>query len=172
MQFLEVMHPFFNYTEGITKIIFLQVSNRAFVLFCMIDAEPRMQTKPVVFYIFSIWAIVEVIRYPYYISRLLKIRISVLTWLRHTAWIPLYPLGFIFEGIVVIRNIPYFEETKKFTIDLPNSWNFAFYFPTFMKFYLLVLFIPGMIIVISHLNRIRFEKFNQCRTKNTINKKF
>ena len=31
-------------------------------------------------------------------------------------WIPLYPLGFICEGVIALRDIPYFEETEKSAI--------------------------------------------------------
>ncbi|CAG2054365.1 unnamed protein product [Timema podura] len=40
-----------------------QVLGRNIILFCMIDAEPRMHTKPVIFYLFLIWSIVELVRY-------------------------------------------------------------------------------------------------------------
>ena len=56
--------------------------------------------------------------------------------LRYTIWIPLYPAGFICEGVIFLRNIPYYEETKKFTIELPNNFNFSFHFPTLLRFYL------------------------------------
>lgn len=42
-------------------------------------------------------------RYPYYMLRVYDVEISFLTWLRYTIWIPLYPLGFICEGVVVLR---------------------------------------------------------------------
>ncbi|CAH2049506.1 unnamed protein product, partial [Iphiclides podalirius] len=93
MQYLEVMHPMFGYTKGGVLVPFLQVSGRAFVLFVMIEAEPRMQTKPVVFYLFLIWSLIEIVRYPFYISQIYKKEIYILTWLRYTMWIPLYPLG-------------------------------------------------------------------------------
>ena len=35
--------------------------------------------------------------------------------------------------------IPLFEEVQRFTLQLPNSANFAFYFPWFLHFYLLIL---------------------------------
>lgn len=65
MQFLEVMHPIFGYTKGGVMQPFLQVTGRAIVLFAMIEAEPRMQTKPVVFYLFIIWSSIEIVRYEY-----------------------------------------------------------------------------------------------------------
>lgn len=62
LQYLEVLHPIFGYTKGGPLIPFMQVSGRNFVLFLMIDFEERMQTKPVVFYVFLIWSLVEIFR--------------------------------------------------------------------------------------------------------------
>lgn len=98
LQYLEVMHPMFGYTKGSPLVPFLQCSGRAFVLFAMIEMEPRMQTKPVVFYLFVIWASIELVRYPYYVSQLVNVEIYILTWLRYTLWVPLYPLGILCEG--------------------------------------------------------------------------
>lgn len=158
LQYLEVMHPLFGYTKGGAVVPFFQVSGRAFVLFLMIDAEPRMQTKPVVFYLFVMWTMIEVVRYPYYISQLYKKEIYILTWLRYTMWIPLYPLGILCEAIVIMRNIPYFEETGRFTIAMPNEWNFTFDMPTFLRVYLLFLSLPGMYLVTTHMHRLRTKK--------------
>lgn len=62
LQYLEVMHPLFGYTKGSPVVPFFQVSGRNFILFLMIDMEPRMHTKPVVFYVFIIWSLVELVR--------------------------------------------------------------------------------------------------------------
>lgn len=165
LQFLEVMHPIFGYTKGNVLMPFMQVGGRAFVLFCMIEGEPRMQTKPVVFYLFLVWSTVEVVRYLYYISQLLNVEIYFLTWLRYTIWIPLYPLGIVCEGITILRNIPYFEETQRFTISLPNSLNFALHFPTFLRIYLLLLCMPGMYTLMSHMNNARTKKLGNSNIK-------
>ncbi|XP_006620732.1 very-long-chain (3R)-3-hydroxyacyl-CoA dehydratase isoform X1 [Apis dorsata] len=165
IQFLEVMHALFDYTKSSTLVTFIQVGGRAFILFTMIEAEPRMQTKPVIFYLFLIWSTVEIVRYPYYITQLLKIEISFLKWLRYTIWMPLYPLGFLCEGIIILRNIPYFEETQKFTISLPNSWNFAFHFPSFLKIYLLIFCLPFMYMLMSRMNQIRYKKLGKSKLK-------
>ncbi|XP_033220578.1 very-long-chain (3R)-3-hydroxyacyl-CoA dehydratase [Belonocnema kinseyi] len=165
LQFLEVMHPIFGYIKGSPFIPFLQISGRAFILFFMIEAEPRMQAKPVVSYVFVVWSLIEIVRYPYYLSQLLEIEIPTLTWLRYTMWIPLYPLGFLFEGIIVLRNIPYFEETLKFTVSLPNSWNFAFHSPTVLRLYLLLLCIPGMYTVMKHMRTARLKKLSGLKRK-------
>lgn len=169
LQFLEVMHPLFGYTKGGFTTALFQVSGRAIILFCMIESELRMQTKPVVFYVFLVWSTVEIVRYPYYLSQLFKTEFNFLTWLRYTIWMPLYPLGFLCEGIIVLRNIPYFEETNKFTVSLPNTWNFAFHFPTAMRIYLLLLCLPGMYTMMSHMNRVRYQKLSKTNVKRKYN---
>lgn len=169
LQFLEVMHPLFGYTKSSVRVSLLQTGGRAFVLFLMIDAEPRMQTKPVVFYLFLIWSCVEVVRYPYYIMQLLRIKIPVLKWLRYTIWIPLYPLGFVCEGIIMLRNIPYFEETQKFTISLPNSYNFALHFPTVIRLYLLFFLVPGLYTVMARMNQQRALALKKSNIKRKYN---
>ncbi|KAL4710959.1 hypothetical protein ACJJTC_017924 [Scirpophaga incertulas] len=157
MQYLEVMHPMFGYTRGGVFTPFLQVSGRAFVLFFNIEAEPRMQSKPVVFYLFVIWSCIELVRYPFYISQIYKKEIGILTWLRYSMWIPLYPLGFLCESVVILRNIPYFEETQRFTVSLPNEWNFAFHMPTFLRMHLLMLSAAGLFLM-KHMYKLRSVK--------------
>lgn len=165
LQFLEVMHALFGYTKTNTFTSLLQVGGRAFILFLMIDAEPRMQTKPIVFYLFIIWSTIEIVRYPYYITQLLNIEISFLTWLRYTIWIPLYPFGFVCEGITILRNIPYFEETQKFTVSLPNAYNFSLNFPTLMRVFLLFFYIPTIYTLMSTMNRRRSRKLGKSNIK-------
>ncbi|XP_077283638.1 3-hydroxyacyl-CoA dehydratase 2 isoform X2 [Arctopsyche grandis] len=163
MQFLEIMHPLFGYTKGGVLQPFFQITGRAIILFAMIETEPRMQVKPVVFYLFIIWSSIEIVRYPYYITQLYKRDIYLLTWLRYSLWIPLYPLGIICEGIIVLRNIPYFEETGRFTISMPNKWNFAFHMPSVMRLYLLLLFLPGLYVMLRHMYKARVLKLGLYR---------
>lgn len=158
LQYLEVLHPIFGYTKGGPLVPFFQVTGRNFVLFLMITLEPRMQTKPVVFYIFCIWSLVEVVRYPYYITQMFESNIGLLTWLRYTIWIPLYPMGILCEGIIILRNIPYFEETKRLSVELPNKWNFCFDMPTFLKAYLIVLVLPGTYLLMTYMAKARAKK--------------
>lgn len=165
LQYMEVMHPLFGYVKGGLLMPFLQVTARNFVLFIMIDAEERMQTKPVIFYLFLMWASVELIRYPYYITTLLKKNIRLLTWLRYSIWIPLYPLGILCEGVSILRNIPYFEETNRFTVSLPNALNFTWHMPTFMKLYLLVLILPGTYFMMNYMRKTRQKKLNPKKWK-------
>ena len=81
-----------------TGALSVQVLGRNFILFGLILQEPRLQERPVVFYLFLVWGAVELVRYPYYVLQSAGREVPVVTWLRYTAWIPLYPLGILLEG--------------------------------------------------------------------------
>jgi hypothetical protein len=63
--------------------------------------------------------------------------------------------------ILIFRDIPYFEETMRFSVALPNKWNFAFYLPNVMRVYLLFLCLPGkqtlFCIKIIHVNIMKWD---------------
>lgn len=158
LMFLEVLHPVFGYTPGGFVEPLIQVGGRNFVLLALIEGEERMQDKPVVFYLFLVYSLVELVRYPYYMMRVYGMDFGLLTYLRYTAWVPLYPAGFICEGVCFLRNIPYFEETGKFSVGLPNAWNFSFYFPNLLRGYLLFFFFPMLYTMMNHMYHLRCKK--------------
>ena len=76
MPFCQVLNPLFGYTKGsvveaalqVSKIqnfgsLLFQVTGRNIWIFALIDSEPRMQTKPVVFYLFMTYSIIEIFRF-------------------------------------------------------------------------------------------------------------
>lgn len=161
MQYLEFLHAVVGYTKGSPLFPFLQVSGRNFILFGIIDAESRMHEMPVVFILFMVWSLVEVIRYPYYLLSIVKKEIPLLTWLRYTIWIILYPLGFLCEGTVLIRSISFFEETKRFTIAMPNDWNFTFDMVGLMKMHMTFTLPIGIVLVLMHMRKLRAKKLSR-----------
>lgn len=165
LQYLEVMHPMFGYTKGNPLYPFLQVTGRNFILFCMIDAEPQAQKKAVTLLLFLTWSMIECVRYPYYVLSLIKFEIALITWLRYTLWIPLYPLGAFLEGVIVLRNIPIFEETEKLSIKMPNKWNVTFCMCTFMKYYLLFGLMPGITIMMKYMAKVREAKLKTTKVR-------
>jgi len=170
LMFLEVLHPLFGYTKGSILESFFQVTGRNIWILLLIGGEERMQTKPVVFYLFMTYSVIELVRYPYYLLRVYDIDLGLITWLRYTLWIPLYPLGFICEGVIALRDIPYFEETEKFSIGLPNKWNFAFYFPNVIRFYLLFGFFPMLYTQMWHMYSLRCKKLGIKKHKSNVKK--
>lgn len=161
LQYLEFLNALVGFTKGSALFPFLQVTGRNFVLFAIVNAEPRIQVMPAVFLVFMIWSLVELIRYPYYVISLLKKEIPSLTWLRYTVWIILYPLGALCEGTILLRSVPFFEETKRYTIAMPNKWNFAFDMVTFMKIYMGLILLPGLYFVMKHMTKLREKKLKK-----------
>jgi len=168
MMILEILNPLFGYTKGSVYEATIQVTGRLLILFVLIDSEQRMQEKPVVFYLLMTYASVELVRYPYYLFRVYNMDIGFLTWLRYTVWVPLYPIGFICEGVIALRSIPYFEETEQFSVLLPNKWNVSFYLPNFIRCYLLFGFFPLLYTQMWHMYKLRCKRLGIKQHKSNI----
>ncbi|VDD76975.1 unnamed protein product [Mesocestoides corti] len=90
----------------------------------------------------SLAAVLCLYRYPYYALRLFDEEIGLISYLRYTLWIPLYPLGFMCEGKLIILSMPLLEMSRKFCLDMPNWANVSFDFPIFLHVYVLLM-LPG-----------------------------
>ena len=80
--------------------------------------------------------------------------------LRYTIFLPAYPAQYVCEGVIMLRDIPYFEETKQFSILLPNSYNFGFYFPYLLRVYLLFGFFPILYTTMNYMYQLRCKRLN------------
>merc|ERR1712038_686959 len=79
----------------------MQNSGRNFIVWMLYFAPTHCQESSLVAFLMLTWTSIEVIRLPYYLSVLLKYKIYILTWLRYTIWIPLYPVGILLEMSLV-----------------------------------------------------------------------
>lgn len=61
-QMMEILHAIMKYTKSNVMATVMQVCGRNIILFGLINAEERLQTKPVIFYLFLVWAAIEVVR--------------------------------------------------------------------------------------------------------------
>lgn len=164
-QCIEVIHPILGIMKGGALMPFFQIAGRAFVLFLMIGKEPKVQSEPVLFVLFLAWSSIEIIRYPYYISQLYKKENKIITWLRYSAWIVLYPVGMISEAIINYKNLALIHETQKWSIAMPNPLNFTFSFEYFLRCYLFILTVPTSIVLILHMHRQRKQKLGGGKLK-------
>ena len=98
LAFLEVIHPIIGIARTGVMVPFVQVFGRNLVLFFVVVAHKELHKEVAVFWLFLVWSLIEVIRYPFYAALVTKTRIEPLIWLRYTMWIPLYPLAVFFEG--------------------------------------------------------------------------
>ena len=91
------------------------------------------------------WSITEIIRYSYYMVSLINLKIGLLTWLRYTLFIILYPLGAGSELLCVYKAFPDMSKTS-FDIEMPNAYNF-----TFRLQYLVILIVLSYLPGFPHL---------------------
>ncbi|CAG2116575.1 unnamed protein product [Medioppia subpectinata] len=168
MKILEILHPLMGYTSGSALMPSIQLFGRVFLIFFMVDSEPKIHANPWVIYLFFVYTISEMIRYPYYMLHVFNVNIGFLTTIRYTAWILLYPLGFLCEGVILYNNITYLEESKRFSIGLPNDLNFSLHMPTIIRLYLLFGFFPALYFMMNHMNRQRIKVFNTNRSKSKV----
>uniref|UniRef100_F7BJY5 Very-long-chain (3R)-3-hydroxyacyl-CoA dehydratase n=1 Tax=Callithrix jacchus TaxID=9483 RepID=F7BJY5_CALJA len=144
----------------------IQLLGRNFILFIVIGTMEEMQNKAVVFFVFYLWSIVEIFRYPFYMLTCVDMDWKVVTWLRYTVWIPVYPLGCLAEAVSVIQSIPIFNETGRFSFTLPYPVKMKVRFSFFLQIYLIMLFL-GLYINFRHLYKQRRRHYGQKKKKLT-----
>lgn len=161
---LEIFHSLLKWVKSPPLPSIIQVSGRGVIMFLLLLPEERLHDKQVVYYLFAAWSAVEVIRYPYYILSLLECEVGVVTWLRYSVWIPLYPLGCLFEGLVMILSLPLLQTSERYNYLLPNNLNFHFHFLTCFTAYM-ICFLPGMYVLMNRMYEQRKKKLGGGRIK-------
>ncbi|XP_013389788.1 very-long-chain (3R)-3-hydroxyacyl-CoA dehydratase 3 [Lingula anatina] len=144
---VEIINPLLGIVKTGVMAPLMQVLGRGIVVFMVIVQEPRVQESRAVWLLFVVYCGIEIVRYPYYILSALEYEVKIVTLLRYTLWIPLYPVGFGCEGVIIYKAIPYFKETGAFSVQLPNVWNCSFDFPTFLWIYLGIIVIAGSMML-------------------------
>ncbi|EJW80065.1 hypothetical protein WUBG_09027 [Wuchereria bancrofti] len=134
LQLIDVAHALVGYTKGNYRIGLIQHSYT--LLMAVQMCKVHRQLFILIFAYFSI----EIFRYPYYAASCLKIEIPLLTWLRYNAWVLLYPVGLLLEGVTMYRSIPYYYQTGKYSIKLPNATNIGFNFSFTLSIFFLFVF--------------------------------
>ncbi|XP_060611591.2 very-long-chain (3R)-3-hydroxyacyl-CoA dehydratase 3 [Anolis sagrei] len=154
MAVLEIVNTLIGLVRAPLLPVLFQVSGRNFVLFIVLGSVEEMQSKAVVFFIFYIWSMVEIFRYPFYMLSCIDIEWKILTWIRYSIWIPLYPLGILAEAVSIIQAIPVFSSTGRFSFTLPYPLSITIPFSVFLQLYLVFLFL-GPFVNFRHLYKQR-----------------
>ncbi|KAM6352659.1 very-long-chain (3R)-3-hydroxyacyl-CoA dehydratase 3 isoform 3-T4 [Alca torda] len=161
---MEIMNSLIGLVRSPLIPAVMQVFGRNFILFVVLGSLEEMQSKPVVFFVFYFWSIIELFRYPYYMLSCIGIEWKPLTWLRYTTWIPLYPLGGLAEAVCIIQSIPIFSETGKYSLGLPNPLNVTIQFSFLLQIYLIALFL-GVFVNFRHLYKQRKQHLGPKKRK-------
>lgn len=139
--FLEVFHAMFGLVRSNPMIVLIQIVSRVFLVWGVANHIPQAQLTIGIFLAVTAWSITEIIRYAYYALNLFQLAPQWLTWCRYTFFIVLYPLGVTGELVTIIKAMQtvYPESNRnRYSIVLPNKWNFALDY-----FYLLIFVVLG-----------------------------
>ncbi|XP_015228846.1 PREDICTED: very-long-chain (3R)-3-hydroxyacyl-CoA dehydratase-like [Cyprinodon variegatus] len=142
----------------------LKVAGRNVILFVIFGSLEDMQNKAVVFFVFYLWSSIEIFRYPFYMLACIGTEWKLLTWLRYSLWIPLYPLGVVAEAVAVIQSLPIFDETRLFSIPLPSVLGHSLSFSYTLQLFLVLMFL-GLFINFQHLYKQRQRRYRSRKRK-------
>ena len=158
-----MVHPLVGLVKTNALLTAVQVYSRIFLTWGVMYVDPACVTKPLglrflakvpgVFIngeladkhlklgfetLMYAWGVTEVVRYSYFAMKLIWPKAGgrgaeLLTRLRYSTFIILYPLGVSSELVLVYRAFDAIKALRPYCIDLPNAFNFAFDYPTAAK---------------------------------------
>ncbi|XP_054892416.1 very-long-chain (3R)-3-hydroxyacyl-CoA dehydratase-like [Poeciliopsis prolifica] len=164
MAVLEVVNPLLGLVKTGFFPAMIQVAGRNVILFVIFGCLDEMQNKAVVFFVFYLWSSIEIFRYPFYMLACIGTDWKLLTWLRYSLWIPLYPLGVVAEAVAVIQSLPIFDETRLFSVPLPSALGHSLSFSYTLQLYLVLMFL-GLFVNFRHLYKQRQRRFRSRKRK-------
>ncbi|CAI5458163.1 unnamed protein product [Closterium sp. Yama58-4] len=110
---LETVHAATGLVRSGVVAPLVQWVGRSFVLFAVVGRTPALHTHAALFVLLAVWCCSEVIRYPQYALSLLGTCPRTLTWLRYSAFIPLYPIGmFGGEMVLIYSALPFVKAER------------------------------------------------------------
>ena len=118
------------------------------LIFAYISIEHTDESKgPWIWLAFVAFGVVETIRYPFYISKILGIESTkvgrVLGHLRYNLFIPFYPIGAFADGMALYYSLDKIKSEDLYSIHMPNAFNYSFDYVFFAYAAVLPIYIFG-----------------------------
>ncbi|KAG9509947.1 Very-long-chain (3R)-3-hydroxyacyl-CoA dehydratase [Fragariocoptes setiger] len=167
-QFLECAHPLMGLVPGGPFVPFAQLIGRALIMIFLYDTKIQSSSSPWIFCLFVVWSSIEVIRYPYYALRVLKLELPCLTWLRYSLFLPLYPCGGLCENMVMLYCARHYEKNHSYQYMLPNALNISFSLAFCIQAYLIFLLHPTILMLMRYMWSQRTKQFAHNTTNNKM----
>ncbi|XP_041840701.1 very-long-chain (3R)-3-hydroxyacyl-CoA dehydratase 4 isoform X2 [Melanotaenia boesemani] len=152
----------FHIADGIEKARllprFVQVMEKNVLLIIVIVLE-EIQSKPVVCVQFFLWNILDLLRYPHELLRVMETPSIAMLWIRYSLWIPLYILSVTNEVVTIYQVLSYVESTP------PDST--YIHLPFVLMLYLPVLALGASVTVWQLLKERQhhLDKWNKRKKK-------
>lgn len=147
---MEVIHAAVGLVPSSVAMVIPQVTSRLVILWpilCTVDKTHSSFGLPM---LLIAWSVTEVIRYAYYFLSILKHVPSILTFLRYTLFIVLYPVGVTGEMLCLYAALPTVAKTKVYSVAMPNALNFTFDLHSTLIIFAL-LYIPVFPMLYMHM---------------------
>ncbi|XP_040570340.1 very-long-chain (3R)-3-hydroxyacyl-CoA dehydratase 2 [Lepeophtheirus salmonis] len=151
---LEIIHAAIKIVKSNVVIVACQVYSRIMVLWLILVMFQITQTKLALSLLLFAWTTTEIIRYSFYALNLLGTHSQMVTYLRYTLFIVLYPIGITGELLSMYYALPEVARNNTFSILLPNKYNFTFSFYYFLIINML-LYIPVFPKLYGHMLKQR-----------------
>ena len=151
---LEIVHAMTGLVRSSVFTTFLQVTSRIFLLWAICDLVPESRSDWGFALMILSWCAVEIPRYLFYALKELNAVPYILTWIRYSLFMVLYPSGISGELLCATAALPFIKEREIWTLRMPNQYNFPFDYYYFCIFALFV-YIPGSPVLYSHMLKLR-----------------
>ncbi|KAJ8670829.1 hypothetical protein QAD02_002088, partial [Eretmocerus hayati] len=141
---LEIINAGLGLVKSNPIVTMFQVLSRVAVVCGVIMATPLdfAASSPGLPLALLAWSVTEIIRYGYYFANLLGHIPFLLTWLRYTTFIILYPIGVSGELLCFYAATRYASAHQHaWSYELPNDWNFSFSY-LYMLVAVMLLYLP------------------------------
>lgn len=139
--------------------------SRLIVLWAITNISPPSQVSPFFTLMALAWSLVEVPRYLFYIYAELDVEPpALLTWLRYSLFMVLYPAGISGEVGCLWTALPYVLAKGVWEVKQPNPHNVA-YSHYVVMWLLLALYVPGSPYMIGHMWDLRKKKLGGAKAK-------
>jgi len=150
LMIMDVVHALLRLVGTSPMTAAMQVASRVAVVAILLTNEIARTTVLGLSLILFAWCPTEVLRYSYYIINSLcgdKIP-KILTWLRYSTFIILYPIGISGELIIMYTSIAYYRTHQT-----------LYWFP-YVIYAIFVIYIPGSIYLYTHMIHQRKKKLS------------
>jgi len=147
---LEIVHAILGLVRSSPMVTAMQTFGRLGCIWLPINYIPQSQTSPGLTIVLFAWCLVEIVRYPFYAFNLINIKVEILTWLRYSLFIILYPIGALGEMWCYFDALPFLATSKALRIEMPNAYNFTFS-PYMVTIMILLAYFPLMPPMYFHM---------------------
>ena len=141
---MEVIHAILEIVRTSPLTTFIQFFGRFQVLVIHHYIVPEARDSFGNVFMVLAWSSVEIVRYLFLALNVIGVAPYPLLWLRYSLFYVLYPIGVYGEMKVIYDSLERIEAENFLSLKLPNEWNINFSFANYLRFFLYVLYIPGL----------------------------